>query len=34
VEEIRELHRLGIHAALGMAVYTGKLSLHELAALE
>jgi phosphoribosylformimino-5-aminoimidazole carboxamide ribotide isomerase len=33
IDEIRELQRLGIHAALGMAVYTGKLSLVELAAL-
>jgi phosphoribosylformimino-5-aminoimidazole carboxamide ribotide isomerase len=33
LDEIRELHRLGIHAALGMAVYTEKLSLVELAAL-
>jgi phosphoribosylformimino-5-aminoimidazole carboxamide ribotide isomerase len=33
LEEIRELQRLGIHAALGMAVYTGKLSLSELAKL-
>ena len=31
LDEIRELQRLGIHAALGMAVYTGKLSLSELA---
>ena len=34
IGEIRELQRLGIHAALGMAVYTGKLSLTELAAIE
>jgi len=33
IDEIRELQRLGIHAALGMAVYTGKLSLEELAQL-
>ncbi len=33
VEEIRELTRLGIHAALGMAIYTGKLNLAELAEL-
>jgi phosphoribosylformimino-5-aminoimidazole carboxamide ribotide isomerase len=33
LDEIRELQRLGIHAALGMAVYTGRLSLSELAAL-
>jgi phosphoribosylformimino-5-aminoimidazole carboxamide ribonucleotide (ProFAR) isomerase len=29
--EIRELQRLDIHAALGMAIYTGRLSLEELA---
>jgi phosphoribosylformimino-5-aminoimidazole carboxamide ribotide isomerase len=33
LEDIRELQVLGIHAALGMAIYTGKLSLDELAAL-
>ncbi|HYL35272.1 MAG TPA: 1-(5-phosphoribosyl)-5-[(5-phosphoribosylamino)methylideneamino] imidazole-4-carboxamide isomerase [Bryobacteraceae bacterium] len=33
IEEIRELQRLGIHAALGMAIYTGRLNLEELAAL-
>jgi phosphoribosylformimino-5-aminoimidazole carboxamide ribonucleotide (ProFAR) isomerase len=31
LEEIRELQRLNIHAALGMAIYTGRLSLEELA---
>jgi phosphoribosylformimino-5-aminoimidazole carboxamide ribotide isomerase len=31
MEEIRELQKLGIHAALGMAIYTGRLSLDELA---
>ncbi|MGD0296875.1 MAG: 1-(5-phosphoribosyl)-5-[(5-phosphoribosylamino)methylideneamino] imidazole-4-carboxamide isomerase [Bryobacteraceae bacterium] len=31
LEEIRELQNLGIHAALGMAIYTGRLSLDELA---
>jgi phosphoribosylformimino-5-aminoimidazole carboxamide ribonucleotide (ProFAR) isomerase len=31
VDEIRELARLNIHAALGMAIYTGRLSLDELA---
>jgi phosphoribosylformimino-5-aminoimidazole carboxamide ribotide isomerase len=31
LEEIRELKELGIHAALGMAIYTGRLSLDELA---
>ncbi len=32
LEEIEELRRLGIHSALGMAIYTGKLDLDELAA--
>jgi len=31
MDEIRELRSLGINAALGMAIYTGKLSLEELA---
>jgi phosphoribosylformimino-5-aminoimidazole carboxamide ribotide isomerase len=31
LEEIQELARLGIHAALGMAIYTGRLSLETLA---
>jgi phosphoribosylformimino-5-aminoimidazole carboxamide ribotide isomerase len=31
LEEIRELQRLKIHAALGMAIYTGRLDLAELA---
>jgi phosphoribosylformimino-5-aminoimidazole carboxamide ribotide isomerase len=31
VDEIRELAKLGIHAALGMAIYTGRLTLDELA---
>jgi phosphoribosylformimino-5-aminoimidazole carboxamide ribotide isomerase len=31
LDEIRELARLGIHAALGMAIYTGRLKLDELA---
>jgi phosphoribosylformimino-5-aminoimidazole carboxamide ribotide isomerase len=31
LEEIRELQGLGIHAALGMAIYTGRLNLAELA---
>ena len=31
VEEIRELQRMNIHAALGMAVYTGRLDLANLA---
>lgn len=30
IEEIRALASMGIHAALGMAVYTGKLGLDEL----
>ena len=34
LDEIRELQRLGIHAALGMAIYTGRLSLDELAGLK
>jgi len=33
IEEIRELQKLGIHAALGMAIYTGRLNLDELALL-
>lgn len=33
IEEIQELHRLDIHAALGMAIYTGRLNLEELASL-
>jgi len=32
IEEIDELERMGVHAALGMAIYTGRLSLEELAA--
>jgi phosphoribosylformimino-5-aminoimidazole carboxamide ribonucleotide (ProFAR) isomerase len=31
LEEVRELTRMNVHAALGMAIYTGKLSLEELA---
>jgi phosphoribosylformimino-5-aminoimidazole carboxamide ribotide isomerase len=31
IEEIQVLHQLGIHAALGMAIYTGRLDLNELA---
>src|ERR1700676_2922434 len=31
IEEIRELQSLGIHAAVGMAIYTGRLNLDELA---
>ena len=30
MEEIEELHKLGIHAALGMAIYTGRLDLAAL----
>ena len=33
IEEIRELSAAGIHSALGMAIYTGRLDLAELAAL-
>ena len=33
LDEIRELTRLNIHAALGMAIYTGRLDLQELASL-
>jgi len=33
IEEIRELQSLGIHTALGMAIYTGRLNLEELATL-
>jgi phosphoribosylformimino-5-aminoimidazole carboxamide ribotide isomerase len=31
MEEIQELRKLQVHAALGMAIYTGRLSLEELA---
>ena len=31
MEEIQELEKLQVHAALGMAIYTGRLSLAELA---
>jgi phosphoribosylformimino-5-aminoimidazole carboxamide ribotide isomerase len=31
IEEIRELTSMNIHCALGMAIYTGRLSLEELA---
>jgi phosphoribosylformimino-5-aminoimidazole carboxamide ribotide isomerase len=34
MEEIRELAALGIHSALGMAIYTGRLDLKELAELQ
>lgn len=33
LEEIRELQRMNVHAALGMALYTGRLDLAELARL-
>ena len=33
IDEIRQLMELDIHAALGMAIYTGKLNLNELATL-
>jgi len=33
IGEIRELERLGVHSALGMAIYTGRLKLEELAQL-
>ena len=31
IEEIRALEEMNVHAALGMAIYTGKLNLEELA---
>ncbi len=34
LDEIRELQRLGIHAALGMALYTGRLDLGALASIQ
>lgn len=34
LDEVRELQRMGVHAALGMAIYTGKLSLDELARIQ
>ena len=33
LDDIRALERLHIHSAVGMAIYTGKLDLAELAAL-
>ena len=33
IEEIHALAAIGVHAALGMAIYTGRLSLEELASL-
>ncbi|MCC7175268.1 MAG: 1-(5-phosphoribosyl)-5-[(5-phosphoribosylamino)methylideneamino] imidazole-4-carboxamide isomerase [Bryobacterales bacterium] len=32
LDEVRELQRMNVHAALGMAIYTGRLSLEALAA--
>jgi phosphoribosylformimino-5-aminoimidazole carboxamide ribotide isomerase len=34
VDDIRQLEQIGVHAALGMAIYTGRLDLKELAALD
>jgi phosphoribosylformimino-5-aminoimidazole carboxamide ribotide isomerase len=34
LEEVRELQKLDIHVALGMAIYTGRLNLEELATLD
>jgi phosphoribosylformimino-5-aminoimidazole carboxamide ribonucleotide (ProFAR) isomerase len=31
IEEVRALEAMNVHAAVGMAIYTGKLSLAELA---
>jgi phosphoribosylformimino-5-aminoimidazole carboxamide ribonucleotide (ProFAR) isomerase len=31
IEDIKELTAMNIHAALGMAIYTGRLDLEELA---
>jgi phosphoribosylformimino-5-aminoimidazole carboxamide ribonucleotide (ProFAR) isomerase len=33
IEEIQELRKIGVNAALGMAIYTGRLNLEELAEL-
>jgi len=33
IDDIRALNAMGVHAAVGMAIYTGKLSLDELAGL-
>ena len=33
LDDVRALRDMGVHAALGMAIYTGRLSLDELAAL-
>jgi len=34
LDEVRALREMNVHAALGMAIYTGKLSLEELARLD
>jgi len=34
MEEIRELQAMGVHAALGMAIYTGRLDLAQLAEMQ
>ncbi len=34
LDEVRQLLDMNVHAALGMAIYTGRLSLQELAALQ
>jgi phosphoribosylformimino-5-aminoimidazole carboxamide ribonucleotide (ProFAR) isomerase len=34
LDEVRQLLAMNVHAALGMAIYTGRLSLAELARLE
>ncbi|HSH79275.1 MAG TPA: HisA/HisF-related TIM barrel protein [Herpetosiphonaceae bacterium] len=34
LDEIRELQRLGIHAAVGMVLYTGRLDLDDLARIQ
>jgi phosphoribosylformimino-5-aminoimidazole carboxamide ribotide isomerase len=34
LEEIRELSEMNVHAALGMAIYTGRLDLAQLAAMQ
>jgi phosphoribosylformimino-5-aminoimidazole carboxamide ribotide isomerase len=33
LDEVRALQEMGVHAALGMAIYTGRLKLDELASL-
>ena len=34
LDEVRALAAMNVHAALGMAIYTGRLSLEELSELE